>query len=248
MKTKIKILMLDSGIGGLTILYDSVKEIPNADFIYFADYLMMPYGNKPINVLRKSILQTVIMLNNKYKPDVIVIACNTATSVAIGAIRRVIKDKIIIGTEPAIKVALIQNKKNILLLATPNTIKHNRLVRNYSNSMAIKLTAIVEKQLAKEIEDNLFDLKAVALKLSNDIASEDFDSIVLGCTHYIYLKKYLQVFLRQPVYDGNLGVVNQIKRNISPSTKKGNVKLITNDQKQKTKLKSAWHILNKEVQ
>lgn len=123
-----KIGFFDSGIGGITVLYDTVKILPDEDYIYYADTLNVPYGPKPKDEVKKYIFSAIDFIIGQ-GVKAIVIACNTATSVAIEELRS--KYSIpIIGMEPAVKPAIEKNKdlnKRILVTATALTLKEEKL-------------------------------------------------------------------------------------------------------------------------
>ena len=245
-QNKSKILIMDSGVGGISVLRESLNLTPNADYIYFADYKSMPYGNKEEAVIRKTVIQNALYLNARFNPSIIVLACNTATAIAIGTLRNIIKDKIVIGTEPAIMVAKNEGSKSPLLLATQNTIRYSRIVRDFKQQNP-NFTLLPLKNLASKIEKNLDSLDLISKSLVQKLNLFKFDSLVLGCTHYVFLKPYLSNLLNCPIYDGNLGVAERICSQALTSKKQGTLKVLTNDNKYKSRLYDAFTILNKEV-
>ena len=120
-----KIGMFDSGIGGLTVLKELRKILPNENYIYYADSKNNPYGEKSDSELMAIVTNIVDYLISK-EVKIIVIACNTATTRCINRLRKMYPDMIFVGTEPAIKVACDKNYKNTLVMATPGTIKSER--------------------------------------------------------------------------------------------------------------------------
>ena len=119
-----KVGVFDSGLGGLTVLNAIIKQLKGAEIFYIADTLYAPYGDKNKDeIFSRSEKITNFLLKN-YEIDALVIACNTATSVAIKHLREVFPSLIIIGTEPGIKPAINNTKtKNIGILATASTLK-----------------------------------------------------------------------------------------------------------------------------
>ena len=249
MKNK-PVLVVDSGIGGLTVLYDLVKKEPNCDYIFFADNLNAPYGNKSPAFVRNKMLENLHMLCRKYKPQTIVIACNTATAVSINTVRKIFSNLTVVGTEPAIKTAFEENKKNILVLATPNTIKHNKLLKEYKSNENLNLNLLQLPNLAMDIERNIDNLN-ILQKQIKDILSKyigQIDAIVLGCTHYIYLKPILRKICSTDIkiYDGNNGVCQQTLKNIIRKNKQGKIFVLTNKISAGGILISAWNYLQKQ--
>jgi glutamate racemase len=232
-----KIGMFDSGIGGLTILKELRKLLPNENYIYYADSKNNPYGEKSDSELMNIVTNIVDFLISK-EVKIIVIACNTATTRCINRLRKMYPNMIFVGTEPAIKVACDKNYKNTLVMATPGTIKSERtheLVK-LNKKRDQKITLLSCKGLADAIESgNKDNVNKVLHKLLDKYVDEGIDSIVLGCTHYPHAKKNIkELFPNAKLIDGNKGVSRQVKRQLEShnllnnSTTRGKVKMIYN--------------------
>lgn len=232
-----KIGMFDSGIGGLTVLKELRKLLPNENYIYYADSKNNPYGEKSDSELMNIVTNIVDFLISK-EVKIIVIACNTATTRCINRLRKMYPNMIFVGTEPAIKVACDKNYKNTLVMATPGTIKSERtheLVK-LNKKRDQKITLLSCKGLADAIESgNKDNVNKVLHKLLDKYVDEGIDSIVLGCTHYPHAKKNIkELFPNAKLIDGNKGVSRQVKRQLEShnllnnSTTRGKVKMIYN--------------------
>lgn len=232
-----KIGMFDSGIGGLTVLKELRKLLPNENYIYYADSKNNPYGEKSDEELMSIVTGIVDFLISK-EVKIIVIACNTATTRCINRLRKMYPNMIFVGTEPAIKVACDKNFKNTLVMATPGTIKSERtheLVK-LNKRKDQNITLLPCKGLADAIESGNKDrVNKVLHKLLDKYTSQNIDSIVLGCTHYPHAKKNIkEIFPNAKLIDGNKGVSKQVKRQLeshnllSDSTLHGKVKMIYN--------------------
>ena len=117
---------LDSGVGGLSVLREAVRVLPAEDFIYFGDSANAPYGTKTVKEIRDLTFKAVENLMD-YDIKALVVACNTATSVAIKELRNSF-DIPILGMEPAVKPAVeVTDKKRIMVIATPVTIREDKL-------------------------------------------------------------------------------------------------------------------------
>lgn len=209
----------DSGIGGITVLHDALKVLPNEDYIFYADTLNVPYGSKPKDEVKKYIFNAVEFII-KQGVKAIVIACNTATSVAIEELRT--KYSIpIIGMEPAVKPAVENNKdinKRVLVTATALTLKEEKL-----QNLIVKLDSghIVDLlplpglvQFAERFE---FSEQVVLPYLQDQLFKynlSNYETIVLGCTHFPYYKDMFRKLLPQyvSIIDGNIGTVKNLKR------------------------------------
>ena len=204
------ILFFDSGIGGVSTLYRCYKLVPNQPYLYYADEDNMPYGNKPKTKLVYSIKNTIKSLINQYNPKIVVLACNTATALVVSYLRNKYKSIIFIGTEPAL-VPAVKKHKNILLLATSNTIKNSKitnLTKRYFN-----VFCLCPQDLAYLIENNLYTKKVVQEYLTKLLlpCKNKIDCVVLGCTHYVFFKNYIKRLLKVEVIDGNFGVSKRLK-------------------------------------
>ncbi len=211
------VLFIDSGIGGLTTLATCVKQTPNLNFIYFADNKYAPYGSlTSLDITRRLI--TIINSQLKYNIGIIVLACNTATANSIDILRRLYNIPIV-GIEPAIKPAYGINNK-ILVLATPATTKHSRFAKLVS-ACPCSIEIVPMQNLAKQI-DNYYlyknkKNKADLQKTINYIIkiSKNKTHIVLGCTHYVFLKNSLSKLIHSTILDGNLGLSKQLLTKLS---------------------------------
>ena len=213
---KVKIGVFDSGIGGYSIL-DKIKEIiPNQKYIYYKDTDNIPYGNKSKEELEEIAFNITSNLV-KQGCKIIVIACNTMTTKCIKKLRENFKDIIFIGTEPAIKVACDNDYKNILVMATPTTIKSSqveRLIKNNKKDYQ-NIYLVPCEGLAEAIEYNEKNkIEEILEKALKKYKNKKIDCIVLGCTHYAFVKKEIKKIIKAEFVDGSLGVAKQVKRKI----------------------------------
>lgn len=205
--------VFDSGVGGISVLGELTRTLPREDFLYFGDNLHAPYGTKPEQEVLgyvRSVMDYLIAQDVK----AVVIACNTATSVAAATLRAELALPII-GMEPALKPAAEQRKGGqILVLATPMTLrlpKFQALYQRYGEG-AIPLPC---PGLMELVETQAFDQARRYLQelfLAYDLAR--VDAIVLGCTHYVFLRPILREILPPHVLilDGNAGTARQLAR------------------------------------
>lgn len=212
-----KIGVFDSGIGGLSILNELKKMLLYEDFYYYGDSLNNPYGEKSDEELFLVVKNVVEKLISK-GCRVIVIACNTATTRCMKKLRETFKDIIFIGTVPAIKVACDQRFKNTLVMATPATIESERtyeLIRD-NKRYDQKIYLLPCPGLARAIENNDKDeIRKILRNDFKDYKDKNIDSIVLGCTHYPFIKK--EILEEMPgvvLIDGSLGVSREVKRQL----------------------------------
>ncbi len=214
---KSKIGLFDSGIGGLTVLSEIKKLLPNEDYIYYADSLHNPYGSKDSNELLKITSNIVdYLISNNVK--LIVIACNTATTVCMKELKDKYKDIIFVGVVPAIKVAYDQNSHKTLVLATPYTVKSKRvdeLVATYKH-LNQEITLVPCHNLANAIETKSGEeIEEVLKEQIKKYLNQNYDTIVLGCTHYSIIRNMIKrYFPNSQIIDGNIGVAKEVKRQL----------------------------------
>ncbi len=210
----------DSGVGGLSVMREAITIMPNENFIYFGDSKNAPYGTKNLEEVKKLTLNAVDFLLEK-NAKAILVACNTATSAAIEDIRSKYKHIPIIGIEPALKPAVKLNREgSIIIMATPMTLREKKfksLMNKYKNGANIAslpcagLVEFIEQGIleGEELEDYLKEKFKVYLQ-------GKISSIVLGCTHYPFIKKALAnvVGADIPLIDGGIGTAQELKRKL----------------------------------
>lgn len=214
----------DSGVGGISVLKEAVKLLPGEDFVYFGDSNNAPYGIKTVEEASRLTFEAVEFLISK-NIKAIVIACNTATSAAIIDLRKKYSRVMpVIGIEPALKPAVeLKRKGQIVVMATPMTLaerKFNNLMNRYKNQA--QMYPMPCPGLVELIEQGMVEGEAVEKYLRDKIEplkEEGIAAIVLGCTHYPFIKKTLSKLLNNevPIIDGSLGTVKQLKRELIKS-------------------------------
>lgn len=207
---EMKIGMFDSGRGGTTILRAVKERLPLEEYYYIADSENCPYGEKPDEELYGIVRGNVEKLL-EWGAEIIVIACNTATTRCISRFREDYPEISFVGTEPAVKLALESGFSKVLVLATPNTIKSERM-KELVGDAQVELLAC--PGLAETIEKYYdIDMTKVREKLEELLTvDESIDAVVLGCTHYPLVKEEIQKFYPKAVLlDGAEGVARRVK-------------------------------------
>lgn len=190
-----KIGVFDSGIGGLTVLH-ACAGLVEGEFFYYGDNGNAPYGTRSeeeIYALTRRAFDVFACL----QVDAAVVACNTATAVCIERLRAEYSFPVV-GTEPAIALAA-QSCDSCLLLATKATLRSERLARLLRRFPALTVRSLAPERLVEEIEHNIFSLQKVDLSFAK---AREGEGIVLGCTHFVYLRPYL----KGKIFDGNEGI------------------------------------------
>ena len=211
--------VFDSGVGGISVLRQLAVTLPHEDFLYFGDSANAPYGEKPRDwVLRRSGDIVDDLLNQGAKA--IVIACNTATSVAAATLRAEYAHVPIIGVEPALKPATLAEKAGrILVMATPITLrldKYQQLAEKWGSGHEV--IPVPCPGLATRIERgdlNAPDVHEMLEQLIGEYAGT-VDSAVLGCTHYAFIARQIRDVIGDvPLFDGAVGTAQQLERRLA---------------------------------
>ncbi|MBS4174410.1 glutamate racemase [Bacillus sp. FJAT-49736] len=226
-----KIGFFDSGIGGMTVLHQALRFLPNEDYIFYADTLHVPYGEKPKEEVREYILSAVdFMANQGIKA--LVIACNTATSIAVDVLRQKYNFPIL-GIEPAVKPAVQScegKRKKVLVLATNLTLKEEKfhnLVKSIDHHDLVESLAL--PGLVEFAENFEFKKEIVVPYLREKLSSFDlkqYGTIVLGCTHFPYFEDSIkEVFPEEvDIISGSIGTAKNLKRILEESNQTNNGK------------------------
>jgi glutamate racemase len=218
-----KIAFFDSGIGGLTVLHEAIKKLPEEQYVYFGDSLNAPYGTKTREKIKMLVFQAVDFLVKQHELKALVLACNTATSIVIDDLRKTYSFPII-GMEPAVKPAIRESlEKKVIVSATDLTLKEEKLRKLVKNLNATDKVDYLSLQGLVTFAENFdFYSPAVIEYLQKQFAGYDwhqYEALVLGCTHFIYYKNIIQELLpdRIQIIDGNVGTVKQLETQIVPN-------------------------------
>ena len=206
--------ILDSGIGGVTVLREILKQNIHAKFIYYSDSKNNPYGDKSEDEVY-SIVKTIVDYLLDKGCVAIVLACNTASAICVKRLREEYPDTLFIAIEPAYKMVHDYNPNGkTLVMATEGTINSEKfltLFNKYDNKNTILLPC---KGLAELIEEGN-DVKINQYLDDNLSKYKDIDNVVLGCTHYPLIKKNIRRVLGDvKFFDGSLGVSKELVRQL----------------------------------
>lgn len=200
-------LIFDSGVGGLSVSAEIRKRLPDLQQTYAADDIFRPYGEKTAAQLRARLPGLLWELSEAVNPDLVVIACNTASTTALSNIRAAL-DVPVIGVVPAIKPAAAKSRtKTIAVLGTPGTVQRryvDDLIHDFAGDCrvilqgSVNLVDIAEKKLAGEPVD-LDWVKTEITPLFSGRNGADIDAVVLACTHFPLLRDELKASVTQSV-------------------------------------------------
>lgn len=197
------VFVFDSGIGGLNLLCECALRVSGVRYYYVSDNANVPYGNKSADEIYRLTLQALDGIQ-KYNPAALVVACNTVTARCIDRLREKYGFPVI-GIQPAVKQAAAVGGR-CLVLATEATVESKAFSSLLSRFGDTEFVVDGCKDLARYIESNIFNLPQ---KLpSGLLPDEKVDSVVLGCTHYVYIERQIAEHYSCPVFDGIAGTAD----------------------------------------
>ena len=214
------IAVFDSGVGGISVLRQLRKELPNERYLYFGDSANAPYGTRPTEEIRALTLAAAEKLMARGL-KALVVACNTATSAAINELRQRYPDAIVIGIEPALKPASDRFPGGTVgVMATPATLREQkfaRLLDRFSDHCrVVKLPAAGLVELVEAGKANSPETTALLRPLLEPYAGK-LDAVVLGCTHYPFAASTIVDILgpNTVLLDGGPGTARETKRRLA---------------------------------
>lgn len=214
------IAVFDSGLGGISVLRELVKQLPGENFLYFGDSANAPYGCRSTEEIRSLTMEHAKGFFSQ-GAKALVVACNTATSAAIDELRHCYPDKIIIGIEPALKPAVDRFPGGkILVMATNATLREQKfasLLSRYAANCDIRKCPCPE--LVAFVERGELDSPALGEVLFRELGAHLDplpDAVVLGCTHYPFLKTAISrvVGASCTLLDGAQGTARETRRRL----------------------------------
>ncbi|MBE6924777.1 MAG: glutamate racemase [Ruminococcaceae bacterium] len=214
------IAVFDSGVGGISVLRHLRRELPSERFLYFGDGANAPYGTRPTEQIRDLTVAAAEMLMGR-GIKALVIACNTATAAAAKQLRQKYPERIIIGIEPALKLAADRYPGGTIgVMATPATLREGKFARLMDrcadSCTVVKLPAAGLVELVEAGKANSAEAEALLHPLLTPYVGK-LDAVVLGCTHYPFAADTIRKLLGDgtTLLDGGAGTAIQTKRRLA---------------------------------
>ncbi len=213
------IAVFDSGVGGISVLRELVRLMPEEKYLYFGDSANAPYGKRATEEVRELTMAAAEMLINR-GVKALVVACNTATAAAINTLRETYPNSIIIGIEPALKMAADRFPGGkIGVMATPVTLREEKFLQQLERFSGMDVSLIPVPALVELVEAGKQDdpeVEALLRPVLTPYAGK-LDAVVLGCTHYPFAARTIQNILgaQTAVLDGGEGTARETKRRLA---------------------------------
>lgn len=247
------IAVFDSGVGGISVLRQLRKLMPEENYVYYGDSANAPYGSRTTEEVRALTLDAAERLTSEYPVKALVIACNTATAAAIETLRQKYADLIVIGIEPAVKLAADHFPGGRLgVMATEVTLreeKFDHLMHRFDRECTItKIPAPGLVQLIEAGKSDTPETDALLHKLLDPYVGK-LDALVLGCTHYPFVSRRIGKVLgpQTTLLHGGKGTARETKRRLERAgllhDGTGSVQIISSDPTP-VSTRLAWKLLN----
>lgn len=220
-------LVFDSGLGGLTVAREIRQLTPQLELIYFADNAFFPYGSRSEQELLTRVLNQVLALQELYRPDIIVLACNTASTLVLPQLRSCTQTPIV-GVVPAVKPAANTSHSGVIgLLATPGTVLRqytSELIKQFANHCEV--VSVGSTELAGIAEAKLLGKPVAISQIENILApfhqhplAARIDTVVLACTHFPLLLPELQLAYGKPIHwlDSGQAIARRVRQLLQSS-------------------------------
>lgn len=215
--------LFDSGVGGLSVYLHLAQQLPHERYVYYADTLHVPYGNRDSEDIKALTLAAVEWLYQQ-GCKLIVIACNSASAYALETARRCYPQLPIVGLVPALKPAVLASKsRHVAVLATKATLNGtllNDVITSVASPNATKVTKSFDPNLVPWVEAGMPKDSKTAQDLRAQLqmfAQDGVDQLVLGCTHYPFFKAFLQQEIAQQqlsiqIVDSGQAIAERVKQ------------------------------------
>lgn len=215
-KKELQIAVFDSGVGGISVLKELIACMPQERYLYFGDSANAPYGSRTTEEVRALTLVAAERLYNR-GIKALVVACNTATAAAINDLRERYPDIVVIGIEPALKMATDRFPTGrVGIMATQVTLREEKLehlVERFPEARVERIPAPGLVELVEQGKAQSAETQALLERILSPYRGK-LDAIVLGCTHYPFVRSTVQKILGEEVtvLDGGAGTARQTRR------------------------------------
>jgi len=224
----INIGVIDSGVGGLTVLFDIIKVFPNCNYFYIGDSKNCPYGKRSVEEIKKLSFNIVNYLVKNKKIYILVIACNSISSNASLYLKECFKDLIIIETvEPTTNYIKNMECKKIGLIATEATINSKMYESKLENYEVISKACPIFVDIVENINISNDEKDIIVKNELSEIITQNIDTLILGCTHFPLLTNSISKIFDGNIVNSSKAIILELKKYIKDDNEIGNVEINT---------------------
>lgn len=253
------IIVFDSGFGGISVLKRLVDAMPNENYLYYGDSANAPYGPRSKEAIQKLTFKAIKEAKKRCSPKAIVIACNTATTIAKEYLASSYPDIPVVGILPAVEAATASKKcPRVLVLATAATLAsevYGNILSGIDSSAEI--VSVAAPEIVRYVEGGMCERKTLIESLAITLApynAQKFDCVVLGCTHFPFAADVIEEVLGYSVrfFDGSVLTTKQVKEALEKqhtrSTQKdsGSIQIVNSGNRQDD-IRFAWTLFSSEL-
>ena len=220
--------VIDSGVGGLTVLFDVIKEFPNCNYFYIGDSKNCPYGKRNVDEIKKLSFNMVDYLVKTKQINILIIACNSISSNATQYLRDCFKDLIIIETvEPTTNYIKNLDCKKIGLIATEATINSRMYETKLENYEVRAKACPTFVTIVENLEIKDFDKEQIVKQELNEMLKSNIDTLILGCTHFPLLTPYISKIFSGKIINSSKAIIIELGKHIKNNNEIGIVQINT---------------------
>lgn len=220
--------VIDSGVGGLTVLFDVIKEYPNCNYFYIGDSKHCPYGKRSVEDIKKLSYNMVNYLVTNKKIDILVIACNSISSTATTYLRSCFKDLIIIETvEPTTNYVSSLDSKKIGLIATTATINSKMYESKLGDYEVVSKACPIFVDIVEDTNISIQKKDEIVKQELTEVINQGIDTLILGCTHFPLLTSSISKIFDGKIINSSKAIIIELEKYINVTNEIGSVEINT---------------------
>lgn len=225
--------VIDSGVGGLTVLFDVIKAFPNCNYFYIGDSKNCPYGVRSVEEIKKLSYNMVNYLVINKKIDILIIACNSISSTASTYLKSSFKDLIIIETvDPTTNYVKKLDSKKIGLIATPATINSKMYESKLKEYEVISKACPIFVDIVENTSISNKDKDQIVEEELEEMINKNIDTLILGCTHFPLLIESISKIFKGKIINSSKAIIIELSKYIKNTKEEGSVFITTTGEKE----------------
>jgi len=239
--------VIDSGVGGLTVLFDVYKAFSGYNYYYLGDSKNCPYGTKSCKEIKNLSFKMVEFLVSKKNIDILIIACNSISSTSYEFLKKKFSKLIIIETVmPTAKYIKDKKYKKVGLIATSATVNSKMYEKNLKNCEVVSKACPSFVTLAENINIDKEKKEETVNSELSFLIDKNIDALILGCTHFPLLKKEISKFYKGPLISSSVPIIKELTNYLKPIKSRGSLDIYTTGDSNNFKMQ-LMHLFNEEL-